>query len=120
MTIRAGTFSQAPQAVRSARGRRGRRILPSAAGAGRTLQTDKCNAFGPTADVHRARNISATATAQAVFRSHSFPLNCKEFFTDWLGSRQKVNPVTKTEQTAGGLPPGHAPHLRNIAATWRP
>ena len=100
MANRAGTFTQAPQAVRSARSRRGRRILPSAAGTGRTLQTDKCNAFGLTTDVHGARDISAAATARAVFRSHSFPLNCKEFFIDLLWSHQKVNPVTKAEQTA--------------------
>src|ERR1700729_1842121 len=49
---RARTVLQTPQAVRSARGRGGRRIFPSAAGAGWTLQADKCHALGLTFNIH--------------------------------------------------------------------
>jgi hypothetical protein len=72
VAIRALTFSQAPQAVRSARGGWGW-VPTSTAVAGRTLQTDKCNTFGPTTDVHRPGNVSGTATVRAVFRIHSLP-----------------------------------------------
>ena len=70
---RAGTFSQAPQAVRSARGRRWSRVSLAGARAGRTLHSDKCNTLGPTTDVHRLGNVSCTAAARAVLESHSFP-----------------------------------------------
>ena len=82
MTPRARTFSQAPQAVRSARGRRRCRISPSTTGAGRTLYADKCNALGLTADVRRPCNISGTAAARAVSRIHSSPSITKKFFTN--------------------------------------
>ena len=89
--------SQAPQAVRSACGRRRHRISPSTACAGRTLQADKCNAFRLTADVHRPSNISGTAAARAVFRIHSSPSVAKESSTNSRSQSHKVNPVTKHE-----------------------
>jgi hypothetical protein len=95
---RARTFSQAPQAVRSARGRRGNRISPSTACASRTLHADKCNALGPTADVHSLGNVSGAAAARAVFRIHSSPSVVKEFFTESRSQRQKLHSVTKHEQ----------------------
>src|ERR1700733_2437709 len=99
MTPRARTFSQAPQAVRSARGRRRRnRIFPTAACAGRALHTDKCDALGLAADVHGLGNVSGSATARAVFRIHSSPSVAKESFINSGSLRHKVNPVTKTEQ----------------------
>jgi hypothetical protein len=70
---RARTFSQAPQAVRSARGRGGCRIFPSAASTGRTLQSDKCHALGLTFYVHGPGNVSGTAAARAVVRIHPPP-----------------------------------------------
>jgi hypothetical protein len=72
MTARFRTFSQAPQAVRSARGRRWDHEFPAGAPAGRTLQADKSDAVGLTIQVHRLRNISTTAAVRAVVRSHSF------------------------------------------------
>jgi hypothetical protein len=76
---RARTFSQAPQAVRSARGRRGNRISPSTAYASRTLHADKCNALGLTTDVHSLGNVSGAAAARAVFRIHSSPSVARSF-----------------------------------------
>ena len=98
MTARARTFSQAPQAVRSARGRRWDRAFPSTACAGRTFHPNKCNAFGPTADVHRPGNIPGTAAARAILRSHLSPSVAIEFFTKSASLRQKVICVTKHEQ----------------------
>jgi hypothetical protein len=98
MTARARTFSQAPQAVRSARGRRWDRAFPSAARAGRTFHPNKCNAFGLTADVHRLGNIPGTAAARAILRSHLSPSVAIEFFTKSGSLRQKVICVTKHEQ----------------------
>ena len=98
MTARARTFSQAPQAVRSARGRRWDRAFPSTACAGRTFHPNKCNAFGLTADVHRLGNIPGTAAAQAILRSHLSPSVAIEFFTKSASLRQKVICVTKHEQ----------------------
>ena len=72
MTARGRTFSQAPQAVRSARGRRWDGVFPASASANGTLQTDKGDAFGLTVQVHRLRNISSTAAVRAVVRSHSY------------------------------------------------
>jgi len=71
MTPRARTFSQAPQAVRSARGRRRNGTLPPAASARRTLQADECHAIGFTANIHRPGNVSGAAAAQAGFRIHA-------------------------------------------------
>jgi hypothetical protein len=73
MTARFRTLSQAPQAVRSAGGRRWGWAFPSGARAGRTLQADECNAVGLTVHVHRLRNKSTTAAIRAVVRSHSSP-----------------------------------------------
>jgi hypothetical protein len=101
MTARARTFSQAPQAVRSARGRGGHRTFPSAAGAGRTLHADKCNALGLTLDIHGPGNVSGTAAARAVFRIHSSPSVANEFFTSSGSQYHKVNPVTKHEHVRG-------------------
>ena len=70
---RARTFSQVPQAVRSARGRGGHRIFPSAAGTGWTLQADKCHAPGLAFDLHGLGNVSGTAAAQAAVRIHPPP-----------------------------------------------
>jgi len=99
MTPRARTFSQAPQAVRSARGRRWDRAFPTAADAGRTLHPDKGNALGLAADVHRLGNVSGTAAARAVLRIHSSPSVGPECFTNSCAPRQKVNCVTKYEQS---------------------
>jgi hypothetical protein len=98
VTLRAPTFSQAPQAVRSARGRWGKRTFPSTAFAGRTLQADECHAIGLTADVHRPGNVSGTAAARAVFRSHSSPSIIKKFFINSGWQNYKLNLVTKHEQ----------------------
>ena len=73
MTVRLRTFSQAPQAVRSAGGRRRDWALPAGAPAGGTLQADKSDTFGLTVQVHRLRNIPTTAAIRAVVRSHSSP-----------------------------------------------
>jgi hypothetical protein len=82
MASRARTFSQAPQAVRSARGRRRYRSFPSTAGTGRTFQADKCNALGSTLDIHGPGNVSGTAAVRAAVRIHSSPSVAKEFFID--------------------------------------
>ena len=73
MTVRFRTFSQAPQAVRSASGRRWDWALSAGAPAGSTLQTDKSNAFGLTVQVHGLCSISSTAATRAVGRIHSSP-----------------------------------------------
>ncbi len=73
VTLRARTFSQAPQAVRSACSRRRHRSFPAAAGTGRTLHTDKRNALRFTLDIHGLRHISGTAAARAAVRIHSSP-----------------------------------------------
>jgi hypothetical protein len=73
VTVRTRTFSQAPQAVRSARSRRWDGMLPASAGAGRALQTDKRDALGLTVQVHRFRDISSTAAIRAVVRTQSSP-----------------------------------------------
>ena len=54
----------------------------STAVAGRTLQTDKCNALGLATDVHRLGNVSGTATVRAVFRIHSLPPQLVIIVTD--------------------------------------
>jgi hypothetical protein len=99
MAPRARTFSQAPQAVRSARGRRWNGVSPPSACARRTLQSDKCDTFGLTTSVHRLGNISGTAAAQAVRGIHSSPSIATESFTKFASRRQKVICVTKSEQT---------------------
>jgi hypothetical protein len=73
MTARFRTFSQAPQAVRSAGGRRWDWAFPACAPAGGTSQADKCDAFGLTVQVHGFRNVSSTAAIGAVIRIHSSP-----------------------------------------------
>jgi hypothetical protein len=73
VTVRLRTFSQAPQAVRSAGGRGRDWALPAGAPAGGTLQADKSDTFGLTVQVHRLGNVSTTATTRAVVRSHSSP-----------------------------------------------
>jgi len=72
MTARGRTFSQAPQAVRSARGRRWDGVFPASALANGTKHTDKSDAFGLTVQVHWLRNISSAAAVRTVVRSHSF------------------------------------------------
>jgi hypothetical protein len=103
VTLRAPTFSQAPQAVRSARGRWGKRTFPSTAFAGRTLQADECHAIGLTADVHRPGNVSGTAAARAVLRIHRSPSIAKSFSLIRVRSAIKVNSVTKDEQVLSRL-----------------
>ncbi len=98
VTPRARTFSQAPQAVRSARSRRRPGCFPFAAGAGRTLHADKRDALGFTLDVHGLGKISGTAAARAAFRIHSSPSVASQFFTNLRRQCDKVNPVTKPEQ----------------------
>jgi hypothetical protein len=72
MTARGRAFSQAPQVVRSTRGRRWEGAFPASTRAGGTFQTDKRDAFGLTVQVHRLRNVSGTAAVRAIVRSHSF------------------------------------------------
>jgi hypothetical protein len=98
MTPRARPFSQAPQAVRSARGRWGHQRFPSTPCARRTFQTDECHPVRLSTDVHRSGNVSGTAAARAVFRIQSSPSVAKEFFTNSRSPRHKVNSVTKREQ----------------------
>ena len=98
MTAPGSYVSQAPQAVRSARGRRRHRIFPSAAGAARALQADKRNALGLTLDVHGPGYISGTAAARAAVRIHSSPSVAMEFFINPGSPCAKVNLVTKREQ----------------------
>jgi small subunit ribosomal protein S6 len=92
------TFTADSQAVRSARGRRGSRLVPSTACAGGALHADESNALGLTTHVHRLGNVSGSAAARAVFRIHSSPSVAKESFTNSSGQRQKVDLVTKNEQ----------------------
>ena len=113
MTARFRTFSQAPQAVRSAGGRRWDQALPAGAPAGRTLQPNKCDTFGLTVQVHRLRNVSSTAAVRAVVRSHSSPPSwLRAFSTTWALNSPKsvlryesrtrisyVRPRTKSEVT---------------------
>ena len=68
--------SQAPQAVRSAGGRRRDRALSAAAPAGGTLHPDKRDAIGLPVQVHGLRNISRTAAVRAVVRSQSLSPSC--------------------------------------------
>jgi hypothetical protein len=73
MTARFRTFSQAPQAVRSAGGRRWDKAFPARARADGTFQADERDAFGLTVQVHGLRNISSTTATRAVVRNHSSP-----------------------------------------------
>ena len=73
MTVRTTTFSQAPRAVRSARGRGWDLALSTGAPTYGAFQADKRNAFGLTVQVHRLRDISSTATIRAVVRTHTDP-----------------------------------------------
>jgi len=72
MTARFRTFSQAPQAVRSARGRRRDRKFPAGAATDRAFGADKRNPVDLTVQVHGLRNISTAAAVWAIVRSHSF------------------------------------------------
>ena len=72
-TIRARTSSQAPQAVRSARGRRLDRASSSAPATGGAFHADERDSFRLTVDVHRFRDKSTAATVRAVVRVHSSP-----------------------------------------------
>ncbi len=74
MTARFPYVSQAPQAVRSAGGRRWDRAFPASTRTSRAFHSDKCDTFGLTVQVHRLRNIPRTAAIRAVFRIHSSPL----------------------------------------------
>jgi hypothetical protein len=61
MTARFRTFSQAPQAVRSARGRRRDRMFPAGAATDRAFGADKRDPVDLTVQVHRLRHISTAA-----------------------------------------------------------
>ena len=63
--------SQAPQAVRSAGGRRRIGAVLARTRADRTLYSDKRDAFGPAIPVHRLRNISSTVATRAGIQSAS-------------------------------------------------
>jgi len=103
---RARTFSQAPQAVRSARGRRWDRVFPSSACAGRTLQSDKCDAFGLATDVHWLGNVSGTAAARAVLRIHSPPSIATSFALNCSSRSKKSFVLRNTNKGSGSaLPP---------------
>jgi hypothetical protein len=129
MTPRARTFSQAPQAVRSARGRGGDGVFPFVACAGRTLHADERDALGLTIHVHGSGNVSGTAAARAVLQIHCSPSVAKEFFTDSRSCFRKVNFVTKHEQIwispgaegdrakpwTSGSEPGPGPNLEQLA-----
>lgn len=103
MTARFRTLSQAPQAVRSAGGRRRDWALPAGAPAGGAFQADKCDAVGLTVQVHRLRNISTAAAVRAVVRSHSSPpsllRNCQRRERE---IRRRVFCVTNHEQELAG------------------
>ena len=73
MTARFRTFSQAPQAVRSAGGRRWDGAFLARARAGRALYADKRDAFGLAIQIHRLRNISSTAATRAEIQSAFSP-----------------------------------------------
>ena len=73
MTARTGTFSQAPQAVRSAGGRGWDWAFPSGACADWAFQADKCDAIGLTVQVHGFRHISGAAAIRAVIRTQTSP-----------------------------------------------
>jgi hypothetical protein len=81
-TVRFRTFSQAPQAVRSAGGRRWDWALPAGAPAGGTLQADKSDTLRLTVQVHGLRNVSTTAATWAVVRSHSSPPQVEDIVHD--------------------------------------
>ena len=72
MTARFRTFSQAPQAVRSARGRRRDRKFPAGAATNRAFGADKRDPVDLTVQVHGLRHISTAAAVWAIVRSHSF------------------------------------------------
>jgi len=61
MTARFRTFSQAPQAVRSARGRRRDRTFPAGAATNRAFGADKRDPVDLTVQVHGLRHISTAA-----------------------------------------------------------
>jgi hypothetical protein len=86
---RARTFSQAPQAVRSARGRRWHGVFPTSACASRTLDPDKRDTLGLTTVVQGLGNISGTAAARAVLRIHSSPSIGKSVSLKLLRTRKK-------------------------------
>jgi len=104
MTVRLRTFSQAPQAVRSASGRRWDWALSAGAPADSTLQTDKGNAFGLTVQVHGLCSISSTAATRAVVRIHSSPLGIASIVHDtatvFLTDRFALRIANKISQAA--------------------
>jgi hypothetical protein len=73
MTVRFRTFSQAPQAVRSARSRRRDRVFPSGSPANGAFQVDERDPFGLTVQVQWFRDVSCASAIRAVVRRHSLP-----------------------------------------------
>ena len=78
-TVRTGSdgpvpyVSQAPQAVRSAYGRRWDWADSASSLTGRTLHADKCDSLGLAIQIHRLRNISRATAVRALVRYHSSP-----------------------------------------------
>ena len=73
MAARTRTFSQAPQAVRSARSLGREFSFPAGTRADRALGSDKRDPLGLTVHVHRFRNISRAAAIRAVVRTQTSP-----------------------------------------------
>src|SRR5207302_2003156 len=64
---------------------RWKRAIPSSAPAGRTFQSDECNAIRLSVQVHWLRNVSCTAAVRAVVRTHSSPSLVGEILSEKLG-----------------------------------
>ena len=73
MTVRTRTFSQAPKAVRSARGRWWDWKFPAGPCAYRAFHAYKRDALGLTVQVYGLGNEASPAAFRAVVRTHSVP-----------------------------------------------
>ena len=85
-----GTFSQAPQAVRSARSSGWDRVFPASAETHGTLRTDKGHTFRLTVQVHGLRHISCAAAVGTHIRMHRFPPQVEKIVYD-NGARFTTN-----------------------------